>query len=243
MNATAPTGLRESQEKELLLRLAAPNIPASEMRSISEQITTLTKAAYQNLTNLTVHKRDKLFPAEQAFLDDIYEEVSSHFPATPLHILDIGAGNGLKASHLAQHKNVHSHAIDNIAPSPPPLKHINFILADMTDIPMEDAYAHLILHHATLHHLPLFDSPSFGLLKALYESKRLLKAGGLIDIVVKYGELPFFDKNGRFFHPFTEDTMRPLIEKSGLKLFKQAVFELPHARVGWEKWLNLRLKK
>lgn len=236
--------LSKSLEGEVLSRVTNENLSIEEMVALSEKIAAMTAAAYQDIASTNMRQRTELLPVEKRRLNSLYEQVSERFVDGEISALDIGAGQGLKAAYLSNFPRVKCWAVDNVSCSDDVTsKRHNFISANMCHIPLPDDSIHLILHHATLHHLPAFSDAQFGVRQALHESARLLKTGGIIDIVVKHGDKPFFADDGRFFQPFNEKTILEFLENTGLSVLNLQVFESLNAHADWKSWLSVRLQK
>ncbi len=85
--------------------------------------------------------------------------------------------------------------------------------------------------------------PSVELRDVLIKMQRALKHGGYIYTSFKYGEYEG-ERNGRFFHDFTQESFRAFIEDlAEIQIVKEWISSDVRPGRGEERWLNLILKK
>ena len=228
---------------EVLSLLKAPSMPQAMQVALTHTILLKTQCAYKHIASHYKKERPKLSPIEVSVLDGLYQHVRKAFKKEKLHILDIGAGHGLELNYLQKRINTYCLAIE-YTPKFIEIgaKSVKYICAEMMHVPLAANSQHIILHHAALHHLPLL-TEGIAMHLAMAETLSLLKKGGMVDIIHKYGDMPFFDKNGRFFHPFNEKTAQKFLSAFPVKIHTLKKIEIPSPKPSWSEWLHIRLEK
>ncbi len=205
----------------------------------------------------------------KAQLSHTFDEIAPHFDSTRykpwpetkrfvsslpegITILDLGCGNGRNSLYIANS----SRYVVGVDFSPKLLKiarnklewrgvlnKVNFLISDVTSLPLNNNSVDAALYIATLHHLPTPEDR----LESLKEVKRCLKPGSdaLISVWAQeqekfkeelqasekgvkdgweYGDifLPWKDKSGRnferYYHLFSREEFENLLKKSKLEI-------------------------
>ncbi|MBF0384809.1 MAG: DUF89 family protein [Candidatus Omnitrophica bacterium] len=147
-------------------------------------------------------------------------------------ILDIGTGSR-DLSWLAQQQGIAVTGIDIAKPlldliraNPDISKTIALHLMDMQQLGFADKIFDGVRIHASLHHLPLVDK-GYGADLAIIEAERVLKDGGVIQILVKAeaeGRTGFMaidtqeNLGYRFYQFYSPELLKNLLERNGLKV-------------------------
>lgn len=152
-------------------------------------------------------------------------------------VLDAGCGNGRNSIELAKHfarvaafdssKPMLEQAKKNVAEAA--LENIVLSVADVRQLPFDDASVDAIFSFAVLHHL----KTSADRLKAFKEMRRCLRKGGRVLATVWNKDRPSFDslkkddfvgwtteagRVKRFYHFYDEEELRGLAAKAGFKV-------------------------
>ena len=156
------------------------------------------------------------------FFDEKIKEIASYCHGRHGKILDLGGGQPFM-KHMAKYKNLFDGleylVVDNVAKYEPD------VVADITQLPMEDNFADAIVCKAVLEHVP---EPH----KAVSEIYRVLKPGGKAFIYVPFLYSYHGNNDYKDYYRYTRD---------GLEfLFKDfSTVEIVSVRGAIETWLYL----
>lgn len=230
-------------EKEILNKISAANL--DDIKFLDGVIQEKNALAYQQFANDYVNFNSSLPEALQQKLTDLFNLAKEQTNKAQVVIADIGAGPAIKSSFLNNFTDSYCLAIEKCDIFFPIIESqkVPLFSADMANLPLPDASVDLALHHATLHHCPLFESNDYGVLNVMKETTRVLSKGAILDIVLKYGDNFYFDKSGRFFQEYTEDSAKLLVSNLPLNIIKNEKFTVPDKHADWASWLHLRLQK
>ncbi|MEK7524139.1 MAG: class I SAM-dependent methyltransferase [Patescibacteria group bacterium] len=137
------------------------------------------KNAYNSIAQEFSDKRYRAWPEFEIFL----KKLKKHFGSQPIHLLDIGCGNGRVANFLKD-EPVHYMGLDNsrallkIAKQKSP--QAKFKLGDILKLPFPAQKFDVVWSIAVLHHLPTEKLQ----LQSLQEVRRVLKKDGMFMLTV-----------------------------------------------------------
>tara|TARA_R110000868_G_scaffold189695_1_gene432851 strand:+ start:37872 stop:38627 length:756 start_codon:yes stop_codon:yes gene_type:complete len=142
-------------------------------------------------------------------------------------VLDVGAGHGTRAVHLAAQDKVNLKAIElsdyfyarhllelekeGLLPFGCAMK------ADMCDMPFESATFDAIYCNTALHHQVYLPGKNIGIEKIMSEFSRVLLKGGKLYLLTLYGDETHF-RLQRFFQSLTEESMKRLASRNSFKI-------------------------
>ena len=199
-----------------------------EMNMIAQKIEKYTAEqydmkcrVYSNLNRPDMSKDELwelLFNEVKLCLDKAPDEIS---------LLDVGAGDG-RAMEYASSLGIRVFGVDNSKgfidvlqekSSKGLIPQNSFLLANMSDLPLEDASFDVVRMNASLLHLPLIGA-GFTVDLAIENAKRVLKPGGLLYILVKKGNgQALIDTNEglgkRYYQMYTHEMLETVLLRNG----------------------------
>ena len=204
-----------------------------DANEIAEELIEITKNSYDKMgekyaeiRTLELLEFDKKVWNKLIFFVDKY--LSKDY--NQLKMLDIGAGHGRDMKY-ALDLGFNITGVDNSDEFIEILENLSnnnlipkdsFFKADMRSLPFENESFDVVRHQATLLHMPVI-AKGYTIDKALEESYRILKKGGLLYILVKKGDgVKYMDTNeglgGRIFQFYDEITISDIVRRNGFKI-------------------------
>ncbi|MCL1975846.1 MAG: class I SAM-dependent methyltransferase [Firmicutes bacterium] len=144
-----------------------------------------------------------------------------------ISLLEIGVGDG-RALEYASYLGINALGIDNSAGFIELLQEKatkglipphSFLFANMCALPIENRYFDVIRMNASLLHMPIIGA-GFTVDLALCETKRVLRPGGLLFVMVKKGQgISLIDTQEglgkRFYQLYTRETLHMVLKRNG----------------------------
>lgn len=157
-----------------------------------------------------------------SFFEEKIKEIASYCRDSQGKILDLGGGEPFM-KHMSKYKSLFDGleylVVDNVA------KYNPDIVADITNLPMEDGYADAVVCKAVLEHVP---EPH----KAASEMYRVLKPGGKVLVYVPFLYSYHGNNDYKDYYRYTRDGLN--------YLFKDfSTVEIVSVRGAIETWLYL----
>ena len=150
------------------------------------------------------------------------------------YLLDVGAGNGRDLQYAQNELGLHAIGLDNSDTFIDMVKELeakkiimpgSIMQADMRDLSVyDDRTFDIVRHNATLLHLPVI-SKGYMADKAVAESYRVLKNGGIIFVFVKEGQgISIVDTReglgSRFFQFYDEVLLNSMLKRNGFTILQ-----------------------
>lgn len=209
-----------------------------EANIISESLLEITKNTYDSIADhYEVIRWEEPHDLDKKLWQKILSYVSKQFKygyligdEASIKLLDIGTGNGRDLKYAQNNLGVDAIGIDNsnaffqkvkMLENEKKLKENSIYLADMRDLKIfKKNTFDVVRHNATLLHIPVI-SKGYMADKAIEESYRVLKTGGIFYTFVKKGNGVDLVDTGeglgaRFYQFYDKEILRQILERNKL---------------------------
>lgn len=207
-----------------------------ELNMIAEKIESYTKLQYNQTSSIYQNlNRPDMNRIDTSLWESLFIQIKKCLckELNEISLLDIGTGDGSSLEFLTN-LGVTAHGIDNsegfmnilnkkeksgiLSPN-------SFTMANMCNLPIQDASYDVVRMNASLLHLPII-AKGFTVDLALCEAARVLHPKGLIFILVKEGQgLVIIDTNEdlgkRIYQLYTHDLLDEVLLRNGFKTIKR----------------------
>lgn len=244
---------------EIMFKAAKGDLPEKEVRTFCNYLNTAIKNVY-NHQAIGQPYFDRigynLEPDTVEYVDNLITEYKKSFLFSdkPMHILDIGCGNGRHLLHFSKDKHIKITGIDNNATAKRicedyekagKLPQGTFVEGDIYNLPFKDNSFDFIFANAILFHAPFLAESPHGVNQLMLELRRVLKPKGAVYLHSRYGS--GFDPFP-FFQLHNEATIQLMSKKSGFHVqwFKKffwndSIEYIPQAR--FNDWFSTLLTR
>lgn len=202
-----------------------------EMELIAEKLVLLTKKTYDRMcTSYRELRHDEPHELDIKMWNMLSSYIEKHIAERPIKLLDVATGSGRDIMY-ATGLGYQTIGIDNSdgfinilcqLEQQGKISKDSYKKCDMRMLDFPDNSFDVVRQNASILHLPLIGK-GYMADKAISESFRVLKKGGLIYIFVKKGfSLEFVDTNeglgGRVFQFYTEEILSEVVKRNGFTI-------------------------